>query len=93
MFRLEHDELHVLDGTRNVLMSSFEKIEDEIIFKYYSKSKVEELIKLGGKRITIFENRKNVFSVSNGPIILEKSWNCPPFCIYDNTNKLSLHIK
>lgn len=92
MFRLENGVLHVLDEHRNILASDQEYIDEQVVFKVYSRSRVEELILKGGMDICTFENRKTVFSVTNGGTTMEKSIPCPPYCNYGNISHYSIHI-
>lgn len=39
-----------------------------------------ELISSGNEAITIFENRQDVFSLTNGSYTLEQGQICPPYC-------------
>ena len=46
----------------------------------FSKSKVEELLKLGKNIATFVEYRGNVLTITNGAYTLELSTDCPPNC-------------
>ena len=93
MFKLENGQIHILDDSRNILMSNLNSIEDSVVFHYYSVQKVKELLFRGGSLITTFENRKKVFSVTNGFTTLEDSWNCPFVCPDELNDYVSLYIK
>ncbi|MFZ1288469.1 MAG: hypothetical protein WAR79_00140 [Melioribacteraceae bacterium] len=80
MFKLEKDNLVVLGDQRDLLFSNLNYNESNEIFHMYSKSKVIELLTMGGSTQTYFENRENVFSISNGEFTLELSFPCPPSC-------------
>ena len=80
MFRLKNGSLTVLGDHRELVYSSSKYSENNELFHLYSKSKVSELIKNNTSRTTIFENRDDVFSITNGASTLEMSWPCPPKC-------------
>ncbi|MBK7980263.1 MAG: hypothetical protein IPK06_09775 [Ignavibacteriae bacterium] len=80
MFKLENDKLTVLGDQRKVISPNTIAIESSEVFHMYSKSKVIEILIKGGNTQTYFENRKNVFSITNGNYTLEYSTPCPPYC-------------
>jgi len=80
MFNIVNGKVVVLDDARNVLYPSGVTVRDEDVFHLYSKSKVQELINLGGSQETSFQFRGDVFTVVNGNTLLECSDHCPPIC-------------
>lgn len=80
MFKLDKDNLIVLSDHRDLIYSNLSYTESNEVFHMYSKSKVLELLKNGGEANSYFENRSNVFSITNGNYTLEKSTPCPPYC-------------
>jgi len=80
MFRLENGNLFVLGDDRELLYSSGSFTDNNQLFHLYSKSKVSELITMGSDDATYFENRADVFTLTNGNFTLEYAWPCPPYC-------------
>ena len=95
MFTIKNHELIIANDYREVLtrhkiqLTSSELtqttdnndiIDDNEILNVYSKSKILELIERGGEQNTAFEKRNKVYTMKGGPIILEMSRPCPPWC-------------
>lgn len=80
MFLLVKGSLTVLGDDRDLVYSTSKYSEVDEVFHMYSKSMVAELLSKGGNSNTYFENRNDVFSLTNGEYTLEKSFPCPPHC-------------
>lgn len=80
MFQLKDNNINALGDSRELLYSTSNYSENNEVFHMYSRSKVVELIDKGRQAITYFENRENVFSITNGGYTLEYSMGCPPYC-------------
>jgi hypothetical protein len=46
----------------------------------YSKTRLLELIASGREDETIFQQRVEKFTITNGTLVLEKGYPCPPLC-------------
>jgi len=80
MFLLKNGTLTVLGDDRDLVYSTTQYSETNEVFHLYSKSKVTELLDSDKNSTTYFENRRNVFTITNGYFTLEVSWPCPPKC-------------
>lgn len=80
MFHLKDKNVLIAGDARKVIFPAEAEISAEMEMRVLSKIKVLELIAKGRKDQVVFENRKAVFSVSNGEFTLELSWPCPPYC-------------
>ncbi|MBU1095030.1 MAG: hypothetical protein CVV23_11965 [Ignavibacteriae bacterium HGW-Ignavibacteriae-2] len=80
MFSLKDNNFLIAGDSRKIIFPAEAKISAEMEMRVLSKIKVLELIAKGRKDQVVFENRKAVFSVSNGEFTLELSWPCPPYC-------------
>ncbi len=80
MFNIVDKNLYILDENRKPLFPDSISVKADEVFKLLSVSKVLELLKQGQSQQTFFENRGNVFSITNGNYTLEQSALCPPFC-------------
>lgn len=80
MFSLKDKNFLIAGDSRKIIFPADAKISAEMEMRVLSKIKVLELIAKGRKDQVVFENRKAVFSVSNGEFTLELSWPCPPYC-------------
>ena len=81
MFLLKDKSLFVQGKSRNIIYSTSEYVESEDVFHVFTKTKINELLNLGGDDLTIFENRSSVFSILNGKFTLDYLLPCPPFCV------------
>jgi len=70
----------VLNTTNNIMDSTTNYVNSDEIFHTYSKTKLEELLKLGGEKETFVENRADVLTLTNGVFTLEAGTDCPPNC-------------
>ena len=80
MFKLENNFLTILGDEREVLFSSGSFTDKNQVFRLFSKSKVEELLRLGNDDNCFVEDRERVLTVTNGDYTLEVSVPCPPTC-------------
>ncbi|MCB9211018.1 MAG: hypothetical protein H6610_08640 [Ignavibacteriales bacterium] len=80
MFKLENNFLTILGDEREVLFSSGSFTDKNQVFRLFSKSKVEELLRLGNDVNCFVEDRERVLTVTNGDYTLEVSVPCPPTC-------------
>ncbi len=79
MFKIVDNDLAIFSERNKTIYGNYNtKAED--ILHVFSKSKVEEVINLGGQADTFFEMRKEVFSITNGDVTVEYAQPCPPFC-------------
>jgi hypothetical protein len=81
MFRILNGDLTILGDKRVVLFPSNSSISAQDVFRYFSISVIQEIIKDGNNPITSIEERKNGnITLTNGNYTLETSILCPPFC-------------
>lgn len=80
MFLLKENNLYVLDEVRTLVYSNSDYSENNEVFHVYGRSEITKLIELGKDEMTLFENRRSVFSITNGNFTLEYSLPCPPHC-------------
>lgn len=80
MFKLKGNNFTVLVNSRELVYSTTNYLEANEEFHMYSKIKLVELISKGGESTTYLENRKEVFSITNGLFTLEFATLCPPHC-------------
>jgi hypothetical protein len=80
MFKVKGKSFTVLGDSRELVYSTSDYFESNEEFHMYSKSKLLELIGKGSNSITYLENRKDVFSITNGMFTLEFASICPPYC-------------
>ncbi len=80
MFRIQNNQVIILDGKRNVLYPSGIIINSQDVFTAYNISVINELLlNNSGEYITI-EQRRDVLSISFGDMTMEVGSVCPPFC-------------
>ncbi len=75
-----NDSLIILGDNRVALSQKGLTVPDSVVFKYYSVSVLEKLLKEGGSKETYIEKRKKVLTVTNGVYTMEEARPCPPFC-------------
>jgi len=80
MFLLGNNQITILGDDRDLLYSTTSFTDENQVFHLYSKSKVLALIQKGGENTLRFENRNDVFTITNGAYTLEYAINCPPDC-------------
>ncbi len=80
LFKIDGRNLYILAEGRKPLFPDSLLVQPEEVYKLVSVSKIKELINKGQNQQTFFEERQNVFSISNGDYTLEEIVNCPPFC-------------
>ena len=80
MFRIVKGELIILGDNRNLLTSSGSFVKESDVYYMFSKSKVIELMKMGGERSLFVEQRETRLTVTCGKVTLEEAIFCPPFC-------------
>lgn len=80
LFKIDVGNLYILDEGRKPLYPDNLSVQPEKVFEIVSVSKIKELLNKGQNQQTFFEERTNVFSISNGEYTLEEILNCPPFC-------------
>lgn len=80
MFNINNSDLTILGDNRMLLYSTNTFIENNDVFHLFSKSKCEELLRLGENKICLFQKREKAFTIENGQYILEYSIPCPPKC-------------
>jgi 16S rRNA A1518/A1519 N6-dimethyltransferase RsmA/KsgA/DIM1 with predicted DNA glycosylase/AP lyase activity len=81
MFQIIQGKLVVLDSKRNVIYTNgnFNAVSASTVFRIFSTSIVNELLKEGNNSETYIEIRNNVLTITNGDETLEESELCPPF--------------
>ncbi len=79
MFKFEGDNLIIFSDRNKTIHGTYTTKASDVLY-VYSKSKVEEVMKEGAESETYFEQRKEVFTVTNGGYTLELVDRCPPFC-------------
>lgn len=80
MFKFMNNKLTILGDERSKILNAEGYADNNEVFHMYSKSKIEELLKLGGNIATFVEYRAKVLTISNGAHTLEMSDPCPPDC-------------
>ena len=80
MFKFLNNKITILGDKRSKLLNAEKYRDNNEVFHMYSKSKVDELLKLGGNIASFVEYRAKVISITNGGYTLEASTDCPPNC-------------
>lgn len=80
MFRIQDNNVIVLDGQRNVIYPVGTQINSQDVFSVYSVSVINELITNGNETSVSIEQRQNVLSISYGQMTMEVGGLCPPIC-------------
>jgi hypothetical protein len=80
MFRVENNNVIVLDNKRNVLFPQGHTINSSDIFSMYSVSVIQELLSRANENSVLIEQRSEVLSVTYGGSTMELGVHCPPIC-------------
>jgi len=80
MFKIIDRKAIILDYNRNVIYPIGENIKSTDVFKVFSVSVINELLRLGNNAKVIVEQRSSVLSVSSGGFTMEVGAFCPPIC-------------
>ena len=82
MFQIIQGKLVVLDSKRNVIYTNgdISAVSASTVFRLFSTSIVDELLKEGNDTETYVEIRNDVLTITNGDETLEQSGACPPIC-------------
>ena len=80
LFKIDSGNLYILAEGRKPLFPDNLSVQPEEVFKIVSVSKIKELLNQGQNKSTFFEERENVYTISNGDYTLEEIVDCPPFC-------------
>ncbi len=82
MFQIIQGKLVVLDNKRNVVYTNgnLSSVSASTVFRVFSTSIVNELLKEGNSPESYIEIRNDVLTITNGEDTLEQSANCPPIC-------------
>lgn len=81
MFRIFNNNLIILGDNRKVLYPENAVITPQDVFRYFSISLIQKIIKDGNSSMTFIELRNNgIISITNGIYTMEFSAECPPFC-------------
>jgi len=82
MFQVIQSKLVVLDSKRNIIYTNgaISSVSASTVFRVFSTSIVNELLKEGNSPESYIEIRNDVLTITNGEDTLEQSANCPPIC-------------
>lgn len=80
MFRVENNNVVVLDNMRRVLFPEGQVINSTDTFSMYSVSVVQELLSRSNENVVFIEQRSEVLSVTYGGSTMEVAVHCPPIC-------------
>jgi hypothetical protein len=80
MFSFINQKLYILADERKPLFPEGATVPEDRVFRVYSKDKVLELIKSGGRNDNSIELRGDLLTVTNGNYTLEFGSFCPPWC-------------
>lgn len=80
MFSIRDGVIIIADENRNPLHPEGAEFSEDLVFHYFSRSKVLELIKMGSESEISIELRRDVLSITNGNFTLENARPCPPYC-------------
>ena|ERR1035437_3260891 len=81
MFRILDGNLTILGDKRIVLYPESAEISQQDVFRYFSVSLIQKLIKDGNSSTISIELRNNgIITITNGNFTLEEGVLCPPFC-------------
>ena len=80
MFRIQGNQVIILDGKRNVLYPAGTVVNSQDVFTMYNISVINELLSNNSGEFITIEQRKDVLSISFGDMTMEIGTPCPPFC-------------
>ena len=81
MFRIFNKNLTILGDNRIVLYPENTVINPQDVFRFFSISLIQKIIKDGNGSMTFIELRNNgIITITNGSYTMEVSAECPPFC-------------
>ncbi len=81
MFRILNGNLTILGDKRIVLYPIGSDISAQDVFRYFSISLIQKIIKDGNNSMTYIELRnKNLITITNGLYTMEVGVECPPYC-------------
>ncbi len=78
MFNIESGKIRAIASDRKSIIGY--AISEEEVFYNFSTSKVEELLTIGQKEMTVVEMRPKTLTLTIGDFTLEMSLPCPPYC-------------
>jgi hypothetical protein len=81
MFNIIDNKIYILGDGRKVLYPAEAVVNPKVVFHHYSKEMVLEIINCNAEGELAVEQRKEVFTITNGASTLEWSTDCPPNCI------------
>jgi hypothetical protein len=81
MFGILNGNLTILGDKRVVLYPESAEISQQDVFRYFSVSLLQKIIKDGNSSMIYIELRNNgIITITNGNYTLENGVLCPPFC-------------
>jgi hypothetical protein len=81
MFGILNGNLTILGDKRVVLYPESTEISQQDVFRYFSISLIQKIIKEGNSSMISIELRNNgIITITNGNYTLENGVFCPPFC-------------
>ncbi|MCX6149840.1 MAG: hypothetical protein NTX22_04880 [Ignavibacteriales bacterium] len=81
MFNIIDGDLFILGNGRKTLYPAGQVIGNDIVFRVFSVSKINELLNQGKSETVFIEKRNNdIISLTNGSVTLEFGVGCPPYC-------------
>lgn len=80
MFRVEGNNVIVLDNKRRVLFPEGEVINSTDTFSMYSVSVVQEMLSRANENSVLIEQRNEVLTITFGGFTMEVGVRCPPIC-------------
>lgn len=82
MFRISNGSLFIVDNMRQPLYPANFRIDETMVFHFFSTSVVKRLLEEGTSSITYIELRNNqILTLTNGAYTMEVSEICPPICL------------
>ena len=81
LFRINGAKVEYVNNERINIFDKTINYDKSIVFKVVSLAVLEDLFIKGNKAETYFEIRKDVVSITNGAVTLERMTGCPPFCL------------
>ena len=81
LFLIKENKVEFANKERASLSDSSYIYDSKIVLKIVSLNVLRDLLVKGGCGTCFFEIRNNVVSITNGVYTLEKTGDCPPFCL------------
>ena len=81
LFLVKENKVEFANKERASLSDSSYIYDSKIVLKIVSLNVLRDLLVKGGCGTCFFEIRNNVVSITNGVYTLEKTGDCPPFCL------------